>query len=117
MNTQKEFLKDFEIIKLRWIPRFVGSKGSIIASWCINFQCLEIYGFDPAHFLSATGLTWQVALKKTKVKLKLLTDIDILLMVENGINSGICHAIQWWARLNNKCMKKYDKNKESPYPK
>ena len=29
------------------------------------------------------GLAWQAALKETKVKLDLLTDIDMLLMVEN----------------------------------
>ena len=45
-------------------------------------MCLQIYDFDPAHFLSAAGLAWQAALKKTKLKLHLLTDIDMLLMVE-----------------------------------
>ena len=47
--------------------------------------CLEIYELDPAHFLSAPGLKCQAALKKTKLKLDLLTDIDMLLMVEKGI--------------------------------
>ena len=47
--------------------------------------CLKIYKLDPAKFLSAPGLAWQVALKKIKVKLDLLTDIDLLLMVEKGI--------------------------------
>ena len=50
--------------------------------------------------------------KKTKVKLDLLTDIDMLLMVENGIRGGICHYIYRYAKANNKCMKNYDKNKE-----
>ena len=31
--------------------------------------------------------------KKTKVKLDLLTDIDMLLMVEKGIRRGICQYI------------------------
>ena len=44
--------------------------------------CLKIYELDPAKFLSAPGLARQAALKKTKVKLDLLTDIDMLLMVE-----------------------------------
>ena len=43
--------------------------------------CLKIYQLGPAKFISASGLAWQVALKKTKVKLDLLTDIDILLKV------------------------------------
>ena len=42
-------------------------------------KCIEIYELDPAHFLSAPGLAWQACLKKTKVKLELLTDIDMLL--------------------------------------
>ena len=46
---------------------------------------IEIYKLDPAHFLSATGLAWQTCLKKTGVELELVTDIDMLLMVEKGI--------------------------------
>ena len=49
-----------------------------------NFRsmCLEIHGIDVAHFLSAPGLAWQAALQNTKIKLKLLSDIDMLLIVE-----------------------------------
>ena len=78
-------------------------------------MCLKIHPFDPAKRLSAPGLAWQTALKKTEVKLQLLTDIDMLLMVENGIRGGICHAIHQYAKANNKYMKEYDKNKESSY--
>ena len=77
--------------------------------------CFKIYELDPAKFLSAPGLAWQAALKKTKVKLDLLTDIDMLLMVEKGIRGGICHSIYRYAKANNKYMKDYDKNKESSY--
>ena len=45
-------------------------------------MCLKIFELDPARLLSASGLLWQAALKKSKVKLDLLTDIDLLLMVE-----------------------------------
>ena len=57
-----------------------------------NFRskCIEIYELDPADFLSGPGLAWQACLEKTGVKLELLTDIDILLMVEKGIRGGIC---------------------------
>ena len=54
---------------------------------------LEIYKTYPAKSLSAPGLAWQAALKNTKVKLNLLTDIDMLLMMEKGIRGGICHSI------------------------
>ena len=60
-----------------------------------NFRnkCIEIYELEPAHFLSAPGLAWQACLKKTRVKLELLTDIDMLLIVEKGIRGGICNSI------------------------
>ena len=41
-------------------------------------MCFEIYELDPSKFLSGTGLAWRAALKKTKVKLDLLTDIDVI---------------------------------------
>ena len=49
-----------------------------------NFRnmCIKIYELDPAHFLSAPGLAWQACLKTTEIKLELLTDVDMLLMVE-----------------------------------
>ena len=77
---------------------------------------LKVYELDPAHFLSLPGLAWQVCLKKkTNIKLELLTDYDMLLMVEEGIRGGICHSIHRHAKANNKYMKNYDKNEESSY--
>ena len=78
-------------------------------------ECTEIYELNPAHFLSAPGLEWQACLKKTEVKLELLTNVDILLIVEKGIRRGICHAIHRYAEANNKYMKKHHQNKESSY--
>ena len=46
---------------------------------------------------------------KTKVKLELLTDVDILLMVEKGFRGRICHATYKYKAAINKCMKKYSK--------
>ena len=48
-----------------------------------------VYELDPAKILSAPGLAWQAALKKTKVKWDLLIDTDMLLMVEKGIRAGM----------------------------
>ena len=43
---------------------------------------MEIYELYPAHFLSAPGLRLQACLKKTRVKIELLTDIDMLLIIK-----------------------------------
>ena len=50
-------------------------------------------------------------LKKTGVELHLLTNIDMLLMVEKGIKGGICNTIYQYVNANNKYMKDYDKYK------
>ena len=52
-----------------------------------NFRkmCLKVYHLDPVKFLSAPGLAWQAALKRTEIKLELLTNIDMLNML--NINS------------------------------
>ena len=76
---------------------------------------LKTCELDPAHFLSAPGLVWQACIKKTVIRLELLTDIDMLLMVEKGIRGGICLSIHRYAKANNKYMKNYDKNIESSY--
>ena len=82
-----------------------------------NFRntCLKVYELDPAHFLSLPGLAWQACLKKTNVELELLTDYDMLLIVEVGIRGEICHSIHRHAKANNKYMKNYDESKESSY--
>ena len=49
--------------------------------------------------------------KKKQVELELLTDIDVLLMVEEGIRGGICQAIYRCAKAN-KYMNNYDKKKK-----
>ena len=51
-------------------------------------KCIEIYGLDPSHFLSAPGLAWQACLKETEVELELLTDNDMLLLIEASIRGG-----------------------------
>ena len=53
----------------------------------------KIYKLDPAKFISAPGLPWQEALKKTKVTLDHLTNINMLLMVEKGVRGGMSHSI------------------------
>ena len=77
--------------------------------------CIEIYGLDPSHFLSAPGLAWQACLKKANVNLELLTDVHMLLMIEEGIRSGMCQSMHRYAKANNKYMKNCNKNIESSY--
>ena len=71
-------------------------------------MCPEIYRLDLAHFRFVLGLAWQVALKRTKVKLYLLTYINMLSTAEKCIRDGICQAIHRYVKANNKYMKDND---------
>ena len=65
--------------------------------------------------MSAPGLAWQACLKKTEVKLELLTDYDMILIIEKGIRGRICQITYRYAKANNKYIKNYNKNIESSY--
>ena len=92
---------------------YVRSDTLLLADVFENFRnmCIKVYELDPVHFLSAPGLAWAAFLKKTEVKLELLTDVDMLLMVQKGIRGGICQAIYRYAKANNKYVKNYNKDK------
>ena len=93
----KRVYEDFEIkTSERYHHLHVQSDTFLLADVYGNFRnmFLELYELDPAKFIPVPGFSWQAPLKNTKVKLDLLTDIDMLLMVEKGIREGICNAIQ-----------------------
>ena len=71
-----------------------------------NFRdiCIKNYKLDPAHYYTVPGLAWDAALKVTKVELELLTDMDMLLMVEKGIRGGVSMISNRYGKANNKYM-------------
>ena len=101
----KKVWEAFEIKNLgEYHDLYVQCDTLLLADVFENFRdkCIEIYGLDPAYFLSEPGLAWQACLKNTKVELELLTDIDMLLMTEKVIRRKICQSIHRYAKANNK---------------
>ena len=78
-------------------------------------KCIEIYGLDPSYLYSATVLAWQACLKKTDVKLELLTDYQMLLMIKERIRGGMRQSVHRYANANNKSMKNYNNKIGSSY--
>ena len=82
-----------------------------------NFRnvCLDNYHLDPMFYYTAPGLAWDACLKITKVRLELLTDYDILMMVEKGIRGGVSMISTRYGKANNHYMKEYDPDKPTKY--
>ena len=110
VHTNNVF-KRFKINNLgHYHDSYVKSDTLLLADVFENFRnaCLSNYGLDPVHFVSLPGLTWQACLKKTEVELELITDFNMLLMIEDGIRGGICHAVKRYAKANNHFIKDFE---------
>ena len=70
---------------------------------------------DPCHYFSSPGLSWDVMLNLTGVKLEKISDDDKYLFIERGLNGGISYNAKRYAKANNKYMKNYKPKKPSKF--
>ena len=106
MKTFKEYLELYNITDVL-----------LLADVFENFRdiCLKNYGLDPVYYYTAPGLAWDACLKMTGVNLELLSNIDMLLMIEKGIRGGISIISNRYGKANNKYMKDFNKSELSKY--
>ena len=75
-------------------------------------QALVKYKLDPAYFMTAPSLSWAACLRKTRVKLELLTDPDMAMFIDKSLIGGISAILSPLAFANNPQMGKlYDPSK------
>jgi hypothetical protein len=81
-----------------------------------NFRdvCSQNYKLDPLWYLTAPGLAWDAALKLTDIRLELISDYDMLLMVQKGIRGGVSMVSQRMARANNEYLGEGKYNRTEP---
>ena len=88
--------KVWDVFKIRnlggYHDLYVQSDALLLADVFENFRdnSIDIYELDPSYFVYVPRLAWQICLKKTEVELDLLTDNDMLLMIEKGTRGGMC---------------------------
>ena len=106
MKTFKEYLELYNVTDVL-----------LLADVFENFRdiCLKNYGLDPVYYYTAPGLAWEAMLKMTGVNLELLSNVDMLLMIEKGIRGGISIISNRYGKANNKYMKDFNKSELSKY--
>ena len=82
-----------------------------------NFRdvCLKNYKLDPAWYYTSPGLSWDALLKKTEIKLDLLSDVNMILFIEGGIRGGVSMISNRYGKANNKYMENYNPDEESKF--
>ena len=106
MKTFKEYLELYNVTDVL-----------LLADVFENFRdiCLKNYGLDPVYYYTAPGLAWDAMLKMTKINLELLSNIDMLLMIEKGIRGGISIISNRYGKANNKYMTHFNQKEISKY--
>ena len=96
---------------------YLKSDTLLLADIFENFRktCLQYYKLDPCHYFSSPGLSWDAMLKMTKIKLELITDIDMFQFIEKGLRGGTSYIANRFSEANNKYMVNFDENKPSKY--
>ena len=111
-------LKEFKMNNLGdYHDLYVQSDTFLLADIFENFRdmSLKIYELDPAYFVSLPRFAWHACLKITGVNLDLITDINMLLMIESGMRGVVYQVMHSYVEANNKHMNNYDENKESSF--
>ena len=83
-----------------------------------NFRktCIEYYQLDPSNYISVPGLAWDAMLLMSNIELDLITDLEILEMIEKGKRGGLCYVgSQRHCVANNKYLPDYDNTKPENY--
>jgi len=83
-----------------------------------NFRstCISYYRLDPANYITSASLAWDAMLLKTSIQLDLISDVELLNMIEQQKRGGLCFVgSKRYVKANNKYIDNYDKTKESNY--
>lgn len=61
-------------------------------------------GLCPSHYLSVPAIIWDAMLSLTKVELELISDIDMHLLFEKGMKSGVSYISERYSNANEYLM-------------
>ena len=125
LNDSNVDVKDYEHAQKVWKHFDIKNMGEyhdlylktdaiLLADIFENFRdvCLKHYKLDPAWYYTSPGLSWDALLKKTELKLDLLSDVNMILFIEAGMRGGVRMISNRYGKANNKYMENYNPNEE-----
>ena len=95
---------------LDYMLLYVKQDAIILCDIFENFRnlCMEYYGLDCSHYMSLPGFSWDAMLKKTGVKLELITDVDMYTFIEENLRGGVTTVNHRHYKANNKYLDDYN---------
>ena len=83
---------------------------------CLNMSeesCMKYHKIGPANYLSVPSLAWGAMLIHTGVKLDLISNDDILIMIERMQRGGLCFVgSKRYVKAHNKYMPDCDSHED-----
>ena len=77
---------------------------------------MKHYSLDPANYISTPGLAWDCMLLQTGIELALITDLEMIKMVERATRGGLCFfGSKRMVKANHKYLADYTPNEDSIY--
>ena len=61
--------------------------------WKLRKNIIKNYEFYPSHYLNAPALSWDAMLNITKVKLELISDLDMYLFFEKWLRGWVSYVL------------------------
>ena len=78
--------------------------------------CLEYYQLDPSNYISAPSLAWDAMLLMTGIELDLITDREMLEMIEKMKRGGLCFVgSERHVKAKHHYLDDYDNTKPETY--
>lgn len=117
-NHALKVWESFEIENLgQYTDVYVKSDVLLLADIFEKFRitCKRNYSLDPAFYLTAPSISFDAMLLKTKVKLELITNLEMIRMIQKGIRGGICLCPKRYAKSNNIYQSDFDPSKPNKY--
>jgi len=93
-----------------WHDIYLTLDSLLLACVFEDFRSMSLsqYGLDPTYYYSSPGLSFDGALKLTKVNLEFFSNLDDYMFIERGMRGGVSMIPKRKSEANNKYLDTYN---------